>query len=383
MDHAAGLIEMHIRPMFVCAQQLHVSAASIISDPILFLRVIERAQADRTFAPMFLLSALLRALRLPTTQLPDIRLPQGLKIVSGGESTNTAACATLVREYLVKLGAEENVIIPGFGLSETCAGVFFNFDFPRGDLAALRQFGAHGLPIPGIEFRIVDWDSSSGSEGKGTSISGNSGIGAAAPAPGELQLRGKCVFSHYWNDTVATSKAITADGWFRTGDAARYVDDNDNKKGKRRLLQVVGRDRDSLTVNEMRYSLEELLSRVQESGIPGLDPLWVTGFLVGDQESKKVECVMERGYMVLYRPTYEPENEPEQHVQTVLSIRKYCKDWSPLDPKSILAVPEERFVRKTTIGKLSRFKMRQLYLAGKMDDLERVQKAILDGTFLV
>ena len=35
---------------------------------------------------------------------------------------------------------------------------------------------------------------------------------------GELQVRGPSVFSGYLNDTSETTKAFTADGWFRTGD---------------------------------------------------------------------------------------------------------------------------------------------------------------------
>ena len=42
---------------------------------------------------------------------------------------------------------------------------------------------------------------------------------------GELWVKGPNVFAGYWNDPEATSGALTADGWLRTGDVAVVDDD--------------------------------------------------------------------------------------------------------------------------------------------------------------
>lgn len=112
MDHVAALIEMHVWPMFAGAQQLHVPAAVILADPIMFLRIIERGRINHAFGPMFFQSALLRALRA-SRATSTLRLPPDIRIVSGGETTNTVTCTELVRQYLIKMGAPDNVIIPG------------------------------------------------------------------------------------------------------------------------------------------------------------------------------------------------------------------------------------------------------------------------------
>jgi acyl-CoA synthetase (AMP-forming)/AMP-acid ligase II len=57
----------------------------------------------------------------------------------------------------------------------------------------------------GWEVRIVDSD----------------GSGLPAGVPGELLIRGECLFSGYWRDAEATDDAFTDDGWYRTGDIAR------------------------------------------------------------------------------------------------------------------------------------------------------------------
>jgi acyl-CoA synthetase (AMP-forming)/AMP-acid ligase II len=56
----------------------------------------------------------------------------------------------------------------------------------------------------GWEVRIVDPD----------------GNDVPEDAPGELLIRGECLFSGYWRDQDATEAAFTEDGWYRTGDIA-------------------------------------------------------------------------------------------------------------------------------------------------------------------
>jgi long-chain acyl-CoA synthetase len=41
------------------------------------------------------------------------------------------------------------------------------------------------------------------------------------PDSGEIQFRGRTVFSGYWNDPDATAQAFTEDGWYHTGDIGR------------------------------------------------------------------------------------------------------------------------------------------------------------------
>ncbi len=43
--------------------------------------------------------------------------------------------------------------------------------------------------------------------------------------PGELLIRGECLFSGYWRDPEATAAAFTDGGWYRTGDIAALTPD--------------------------------------------------------------------------------------------------------------------------------------------------------------
>lgn len=67
-----------------------------------------------------------------------------------------------------------------------------------------RRAGTVGVPLPGVEIRLVD------EQGH---------VVAGEHAPGEIQVRGPGVFQEYWGQPDATRESF-ADGWFRTGDVA-------------------------------------------------------------------------------------------------------------------------------------------------------------------
>ena len=66
-----------------------------------------------------------------------------------------------------------------------------------------------GVPLAGLEVRIVD----------------ELGADVLIGDEGELWVRGPNVFAGYWGDPDATDRALTQDGWLRTGDIA-VVDEN-------------------------------------------------------------------------------------------------------------------------------------------------------------
>ena len=66
-----------------------------------------------------------------------------------------------------------------------------------------RRPGFVGVPLPGVEVRLVDDRGAETSEG----------------TAGELEVRGPSVFSEYWRRPEETALAFR-DGWFRTGDMA-------------------------------------------------------------------------------------------------------------------------------------------------------------------
>jgi long-chain acyl-CoA synthetase len=100
--------------------------------------------------------------------------------------------------------------VQAYGLTETSGGIVLlhpeDHD-PGGPLG--HRLRAAGLPIPGVEVRIVAAD------------------GTTAPTGdvGEVWIRSPSTMTGYWNKPEATADALTDDGWFRSGDAGRVDED--------------------------------------------------------------------------------------------------------------------------------------------------------------
>ena len=89
-------------------------------------------------------------------------------------------------------------IIEGYGLSETAPVVSIN---PR----TLSEWsGTIGYPVPSTEISVRD----------------AAGAEVGVDVPGELCVRGPQVMPGYWKRPEETARAMTPDGFFRTGDVA-------------------------------------------------------------------------------------------------------------------------------------------------------------------
>ncbi|MEV4617546.1 acyl-CoA synthetase [Asanoa sp. NPDC049573] len=120
------------------------------------------------------------------------RLRQARLLVSGSAALPAGVFAAL-RELTGQAPVER------YGMTETLITVATRAD-------GHRQPGAVGVPIAGVETRLVDEHGAPGPH-DGTT-------------PGALEIRGATVFDGYLGRPDATSASFTGDGWFRTGDVA-------------------------------------------------------------------------------------------------------------------------------------------------------------------
>ena len=94
------------------------------------------------------------------------------------------------------------IVLEGYGLSETSPVASFN----QPDIE--RKPGSIGVPVRGVEMRVVD---DNGNEVSGDEV-------------GEIAIRGDNVMKGYWGREDATREAIR-DGWFHSGDMAKKDDE--------------------------------------------------------------------------------------------------------------------------------------------------------------
>jgi fatty-acyl-CoA synthase len=138
-----------------------------------------------------------------------------------------------------------------WGMTETHTSDTFTTGFQDNDFDLESQPVFVGLPVPGTEFKICDFET-----------------GEIVPlgAEGEIRARTPSLLKAYWNKPQATAESIV-DGWLRTGDIGTI-----DKEG---FLHFLGRRKEMLKVKGMSVfppELESLLGQhpaVLGSGVVG------------------------------------------------------------------------------------------------------------------
>ena len=185
-----------------------------------------------------------------------------LCISNGGGSAVQAAVAS---RWLAVTGCP---ITEGYGLSETAAAVVCN----RTDLEAFT--GDIGLPMPGVHIRLLD----------------DAGQDVPLGQPGEIAIHGPQVMAGYWKRPEETAAAMTADGYFLSGDIG--VMDVEGR------IRIIDRKKDMVLVsgfNVYPNEIEAVLARhpsVLECAAVGV-PDTVTGEAVKLVVVKKDPAVTE------------------------------------------------------------------------------------------
>ena len=121
----------------------------------------------------------------------------------------------------------------GYGLSECAPAVTSNAVGPK------PKPGSIGLPIPGVEVRLV----------------GEHGDEVEDGDPGEILVRGPNVFGGYWRRPDASAEVFD-DGWLRTGDVAYRDEDG--------YLFLVDRKKDLIIVSGFNVYPKEVEQAIEQ-----------------------------------------------------------------------------------------------------------------------
>jgi long-chain acyl-CoA synthetase len=151
-------------------------------------------------------------------RLLEYKSVSGLKRLDRG-SLRLIAVDGAPLDLNLKMCAENEFGLPllnGYGITECSPGISgVRFDAPRSDHAV-------GTLLPGVEGRLRTID----------------GIPLSKEEVGELHVRGRNVMRGYYRAPELTAKVIDSEGWFNTGDLARFDGD---------WLYIVGRTQDMVS----------------------------------------------------------------------------------------------------------------------------------------
>ncbi|MBN1514328.1 MAG: AMP-binding protein [Phycisphaerae bacterium] len=150
-------------------------------------------------------AALLRAKDTPPDTYRRLYLA-----ISGGEPLHSHVADGFRSRFGIEL-------LQGYGLTETSPVVSLN-------LPDAHRPGSIGRPIRNVQVRIVDED----------------GVHVPHGTDGDIQVRGPGVMQGYHGRPDLTHAALSADGWFRTGDVGRQDADG--------FLYITGRKKEMMIV---------------------------------------------------------------------------------------------------------------------------------------
>ncbi len=330
-DHVAALLEIHMIAQYVGATQVHAEPETVLTNPLMFLHLIDRHRVSLAFAPNFLLGQIAAAMtskleRGNDATIGSLDLSCVRHIVTGGEA-NVVETGRRFLNLLSPYGLSQTALKPAFGMTETSAAAVYSDDFPKCDEG--REFAAVGDPIVGFDIRIADGEGSCTSEG----------------TPGELEVSGPMVFGGYLGNEEVTRAAFTKDGWFRTGDLARM------ENGR---LRLSGRTKDCVIVNGVNYFSHELESALES--LDGIARSYVAAFSTRPAGADTEQLVIAFG-------VERDSTEERKLYQLLVGIRNSTLLLWGFRPAQILPLPKSAFP-KTSLGKIQRSLMRQRLEAG-------------------
>jgi long-chain acyl-CoA synthetase len=164
-----------------------------------------------------------------------------------------SASAPLPPEHHVAFEHHTGIdVIETMGLTEAAGPVFSSTLHPAG-----RKIGSPGRPF-GNKARVVD---------------PASGVPVADGTAGEIQIRGPNVMQGYHKDPAETAKAMTPDGWLRTGDLG-YRDEDGFFFVTGRLKELIIKGGENIAPREIDEALLRHPALLEAAAVGAPDPLY-------------------------------------------------------------------------------------------------------------
>ena len=211
------------------------SACIVLQSAFVPLQVLEAIETHRAtvFAGVPSMFAVLAGCRtIREYDLGSLRV-----CISGGAPLPLEVLSAFRKRYGVSL-------MEGYGPTEASPVVSVN------PLEGMQKPGSVGLPIPGVQVRIVD----------------EAGQDLPVGEIGEIIVAGENVMQGYWQDPVATAEAIR-DGWLYTGDLGKLDVDG--------YLYIVDRKKDMIIVGGTNVYPQEVERVISE--VPGVSEVAIVG----------------------------------------------------------------------------------------------------------
>ena len=270
------------------------------------INVGEQFQAQKSFAPVYFIQK----------KLANLLVFRKWRKILGGKIEGVVVGAAALQPKLGRLFSAAGIEIrEGYGLTETSPVIAFNRFEPGG-----VRFGTVGIPIPGVEVKIVNVNEN---------------------GDGEILAKGPNVMLGYYNKPDLTAKVLDDEGWLNTGDVGKFV--------HKRFLQITGRKKEIFKTSSGKYIAPTTIERnlesipiVNQAMIVGFNKPYVTALIVPDINKLKNWCIENNvhwtgpQFMVInpkveqyFQELIESLNEEMKSTEKIRGFTLLHKEWTP------------------------------------------------------
>ncbi|MFC9162401.1 amino acid adenylation domain-containing protein [Streptomyces fungicidicus] len=337
LDHVTGVVMFHLRDVYLGCRQVHAPTSWILQDPLRWMDLADRHRVTVTWAPNFAFGLLAEQAHRFTGRAWDL---SPMRLVMNAGEVVVASAARAFLHTLEPFGLPQDVMHPGWGMSETCS-VVTDAVLPAEPAPDEGMFVSCGRPYPGFAMRIADEQGTVLTEGEA----------------GRFQVRGTSVTGGYHANPAANAEAFTDDGWFDTGDLA-FLRDGE--------LYITGRAKDVIIVNGVNHYSHEIEACVEE--LPYAERSFTAAVAVRTDPSSPTDELA----LFLHLT-------PEATADEARALREIAGKVTReigVSPSFLIPVARDA-VPKTEIGKIQRTRLRKGFEAGDFDDEVRRTQLLL------
>ncbi|MFH9176777.1 amino acid adenylation domain-containing protein [Streptomyces albogriseolus] len=337
LDHVTGVVMFHLRDVYLGCRQVHAPTSWILQDPLRWMDLADRHRVTVTWAPNFAFGLLAEQAHRFTGRAWDL---SPMRLVMNAGEVVVASAARAFLHTLEPFGLPQDVMHPGWGMSETCS-VVTDAVLPAEPVPDEGTFVSCGRPYPGVAMRIADEQGTVLTEGEA----------------GRFQVRGTSVTGGYHDNPAANAEAFTDDGWFDTGDLA-FLRDGE--------LYITGRAKDVIIVNGVNHYSHEIEACVEE--LPYAERSFTAAVAVRTDPSSPTDELA----LFLHLT-------PEATADEARALREIAGKVTReigVSPSFLIPVARDA-VPKTEIGKIQRTRLRKGFEAGDFDDEVRRTQLLL------
>lgn len=343
--HDMGLVGCMLLPIGAQMSIDYLATRDFIRRPGLWPTMISRAGATMSYAPSFGYElAAKRGRSVEGLDLSRWRIAgiggDMIKVANLNEFTSTFA----------PHGFDASSFLPSYGMAEVSLGLTFSAlgsgcrshrldldQLDRGkavkaNTGRARDFAICGTALPGHEVEVRDPSGAALPEGK----------------VGKVFARGPSIMQGYFNNPDSTAEVLDQAGWLDTGDLGSFVDGE---------LVLTGRAKDLIIVNgrniwpqDIEWTLEHRVAGAREGGVVAF------GGAEDDGDGREEEVTI-----VIECRTSQPDGREALKTEADALVREI----HGVSPRVALSKPG--LLPRTSSGKLSRAKARDMFLAGSFD----------------